>query len=159
MRSLVFSLALLAAACGAPSNHHDADSSPATPADTLTLSGPWAAPTPNGVDVSAGYVTIRNGTAEADTLIAVSTPRATRSEIHQMSMDGGVMRMRAMERLEVPAGGEVALAPGGMHLMFFGVSEPFVQGETIPVTLTFEHAGDVDLQMQVRAGATHGNGH
>lgn len=70
-----------------------------------------------------------------------------------MSMDGAVMRMRPLDRLEIPAGGTVRLGPGGNHLMFFGVSEPFAQGQNIPVRLVFEHAGTVEVTLPVRRTA------
>lgn len=65
--------------------------------------------------------------------------------------------MRAINALPVPASGDVTLGPGGMHLMFFGVTQPFVAGEEIPVRLTFANAGEVDVSLPVRAGATHGS--
>jgi copper(I)-binding protein len=68
-----------------------------------------------------------------------------------MSMDGAVMRMRQIEGgLAAPAGATVTLSPGGMHLMFYGVTQPFAEGESIPVTLTFEHAGDIGVTLPVR---------
>lgn len=105
---------------------------------------------PNGAAVGGGYLTITNSTAEADVLIAVASPRAPRVEIHEMSMDGNVMRMRAVERIEAPAGGSVSLAPGRAHLMFMDVPAPFAIGEEVSVTLTFEHAGAVEVTLPVR---------
>jgi copper(I)-binding protein len=120
---------------------------------TLTAHNSWAAPTPAGVDVAAGYMTISNPTDAADYLLSVTSPRAARVEVHEMSMDGSVMRMRPLDRIEVRAHGEVRLAPGGNHLMFFGVEEPFAQGQNIPVRLVFEHAGEVDVTLPVRRSA------
>jgi copper(I)-binding protein len=119
----------------------------------LAAHNAWAAPTPAGVDVAAGYMTIANPTATADRLLSATSPRAARVEVHEMSMDGSIMRMRPLERLEIPARGEVRLAPGGNHLMFFGVEEPFAQGQTIPVRLVFEHAGAIDVTLPVRRSA------
>ncbi len=78
-----------------------------------------------------------------------------RVELHEMSMDGAVMRMRKVDVLAIPAHGEAALAPSARHLMFFGVSQPFVQGEQIPVTLTFAHAREVNTVLMVRRGGQH----
>lgn len=157
---LVIALAatLLLAACGRTSLTSSNAGSEAVAG--IEIAEPWAAPTPGGVNVSAGYLTVRNGGAEADTLISVSSPRAASVEIHEMTMDGAIMRMRAVEGgLAIPAQGEVVLAPGGYHLMFMGVTQPFAEGEEIAVTLTFANAGAVELMLPVRQGQAHGEGH
>lgn len=152
MKALVpLFLILVAAACGAPTSTSDAHEMQA--GSTLAAHNAWAAPTPAGVDVAAGYMTLANGTAAPDHLLSVTSPRAERVEIHEMSMDGSVMRMRPLDRLEIPPHGEVRLAPGGAHLMFFGVTEPFAQGQNIPVRLVFEHAGAIDVTLPVRRSA------
>lgn len=156
----VCAIALLTA-CGQSSAP---DTPPATdtraPTIAIEIVDPWAGQTPGGVDVSAGYLTIRNLTDVDDQLIAVSSTRAARTEIHEMTMDeNNVMRMRPMGALSIPAGGEAALQPGGQHLMFFGVTQPFTMGEEIPVQLTFANAGVIDVNLQVRAGVMHGDGH
>jgi len=101
--------------------------------------------------VSAGYMTIRNSTGAADQLIGAESPRAGRVELHVMEMDGAMMQMRPTASVEVPAAGEAALAPGGTHLMFLDLAEPFTPGETIPVTLIFAQAGRVEASLPVRA--------
>jgi len=158
MRAALFIFALFAASCGAPTSPPTAEQAPA--AATLEVRDAWAAPTPGGVEVSAGYLIISNPTAAEDRLIGAATPRAGSSEVHEMSMDGGVMRMRAVEGgLAVPAGETVALAPGGLHLMFMGVTQPFVEGESIPVTLTFANAGDIQVSLPVRRSAASDASH
>lgn len=145
-------LSMAIASCEAPST---------TPTQTqaeLSVSQEWAAPTPAGVDVSAGYMTISNGTAAEDRLLSATSPRADRVEIHEMSMDGAVMRMRPVETLSIAPGQEVELAPGSMHLMFYGVSEPFAEGQDIPLQLTFATAGTIDVSLPVRRGAPDGHG-
>jgi periplasmic copper chaperone A len=142
--------ALLAAACGAPQSQTEHES--AAPA-AVEARNAWAAPTPGGVDVSAGYLTLYNGTDADDHLLRATSPRAERVEVHEMIMDGAVMQMRPVERLTAPAGETVVLAPGGAHLMFYGVTTPFNEGETIPVQLTFENAGVVDVVLPVRRDA------
>jgi copper(I)-binding protein len=137
-------VALLAASCGAPRVE-------SPPAAAIVVTDAWAAPTPESVSVSAGYATLTNTQSEDDTLIAVESVRAARAEIHEMTMDDGVMRMRAAETLIIPAGGAVSLAPGGMHLMFYDVSAPFVAGESVDVRLRFARAGEVDVTLPVRA--------
>lgn len=158
MKYLAAALVLALAACGqsaqtAPASQQEA-------AGALRVENAWAAPTPGGVEVSAGYLTVVNGTAAEDALVGASSPRAARVEVHEMTMEGGVMQMRAVERLVIPAGGSLELAPSGRHLMFFGVTQPFAEGETIPVTLTFEHAGTIEVALPVQragaASASHG---
>ena len=137
---------MLAAACGAlQTNQTEPPHS-----GVLTVHDAWASPTPGGASVSAGYLTVTNGTTADDRLIGASSPRADRVELHVMEMDGAVMRMRPAEILDVPAGGELTLTSGGAHLMFVDVGQPFTAGEEIPVQLTFEHAGTVDVTLPVR---------
>lgn len=158
MRShLALFAVLFAAACGAPQQETTAPAAETTSpaAETLSVRDAWASPTPGGAQVSAGYLTIVNGTAAADTLVSATSPRATSVEVHEMSMDGVVMRMRQVTGgLTIQSGGEVALAPGGNHLMFMGVTQPFAEGESIPVTLTFANAGVVEVQLPVHREAS-----
>lgn len=150
----LFSLVLIfvATACGARPQHEVAQAP--SSAELIVRDG-WAAPSPAGVDVAAGYLTIANGTSAVDRVLSVTSPRAERVEIHEMAMEGAVMQMRPVPQLEIPAGQEIRLAPGGMHLMFYGVTEPFAEGQEIPVQLHFETTGAVDVSLPVRrAGET-----
>lgn len=156
MRLIAAALFLALAACSPPSETAGVETATQ---GALRVEDAWAAPTPGGVDVSAGYLTIANGTAEADALVGASSPRAASVEVHEMTMDGGVMQMRAVAQLEIAPGQSVSLAPGGRHLMFMGVAQPFVEGETIPVWLHFEHAGDIEVSLPVRNAATAHAGH
>jgi copper(I)-binding protein len=156
MRTLAVAFLFALAACGETSAPP-----PAAPrAGALHVDNAWAAPTPGGVDVSAGYLTLVNDTSADDALVSASSPRAERVEVHEMTMQDGVMQMRAVGRLAIPAGESVDLAPSGRHLMFYGVAEPFAEGQTIPVRLTFEHAGEIDISLPVRRpGAAHDGAH
>ncbi len=150
MRTLLLVFAVsITAACGAPPEV----------AQRLVVEDAWAAPTPGGVDVSAGYLTISNNGGAEDRLLAVSSPRAERVELHETTMDQDVMRMRPVNALVIPAGGEIALAPGGRHLMFYGVSPPFTLDEEIRVQLSFENAGVVEVTLPVRTPAAGHSGH
>jgi len=95
-------------------------------------------------------VTIRN-TGGADRLLSASTPAAGRTELHTMLRDGDIMRMRQVEAIALPANGAVSLAPGGLHIMLLGLTRPLVVGESVPLTLVFEQAGAVTLQLAVQA--------
>ena len=143
-------------ACGQPASN--GAGAPATSASSIDINDEYATPTPGGVDVSAGYVTIQNRGAEDDRLISASSPRASSVELHSMEMDGDVMRMREIEGgVAIPAGGEAVFKQGGDHLMFMGVTQPFAAGEEIPVTLVFERAGELAIVMPVQ-GLTEQHG-
>jgi len=110
----------------------------------------WLRPSPPGVPVGAGYLTIVNRGAVGDELLAVATPRASMVQVHETRLEQGVMRMRELERLTITAGGRVVLAPGGTHLMLMGLSAPLRVGEKIPVTLRFARGGERTVIFEVR---------
>lgn len=108
--------------------------------------------TPLAGGTAPGFLTIRNSGSDDDRLLAASSPAVATVEIHEMSMADGQMTMRALpEGLAIPAGGEVQLAPGGLHLMLIGVREPLAAGQTLPVELRFEKAGAVTVSLAVLA--------
>jgi periplasmic copper chaperone A len=114
----------------------------------LTIEHPWARPTLPGQVVAGAYLGIRNGGNAGDRLLGASMA-AARVEVHEMRMEGDVMRMREIGSLELPAGKTVTLAPGGYHLMLMDLKSPLKVGETIPIKLRFERAGEVDVVLQV----------
>ena len=129
---------------------HKSEMSDHVMAGDLHLSGYWTRAMLPGQKVGGGYLVISNQGAADDRLVAVATPVTDRAEIHEMSMVDDVMKMRKLsDGLPIPAGETVTLEPGGLHLMFMAVSEPFVEGGMVPVTVTFEKAGDVDLMLPV----------
>lgn len=118
---------------------------------SVTIRDAWARATPPGIRVGGGYVTVVNGGKQPDRLIGASSPLSEKTEIHASETTGGMARMRWLEQgLEIPAGKEVVLAPGGVHLMFLGLKQPIVKDEVVPVTLRFERAGEISVQL--RAG-------
>lgn len=123
---------------------------------SITAVDPWSRATSPRANIGAGYVTIRNTSAQPDRLVSATSPRAAKVEIHTMSLNDGIMRMRPLPNgLEVPAGGEASLAPGGNHVMLIGLKSPLRAGERIPATLRFARAGDVRIAFQVvGAGST-----
>lgn len=140
--------------------NHDTRAAEITAGD-LTLSGAFTRATLPNAPVGGGYVTIINNGDEADRLVAAESPFSPDVQIHQMAVVNDVMEMNELEDgLEIPAGETVTLAPGGLHLMFMNIAEPFVEGETVPVTLTFEKAGEVEIELSVEAfGASAHEGH
>ncbi len=120
-------------------------------AGDITIEHPWARPTAGPNMLGAAYMTLKNGGKEADTLKSASTPGADKVEVHEHIHDAnGVMRMREVEGgIAIPAGGAVMLQPGGYHIMLIGLKHNLEEGQTVPLKLTFAHAGDVDVQVAV----------
>ena len=102
-----------------------------------------------GQQVAGGFMKIENKGGPADQLIFASSPVAGEVQLHEMAMEGNVMKMRQVKDIAVPAGGAVELKPGGLHLMFMNVKAPFSAGETVPVKLRFAKAGEVEVKMPV----------
>ena len=124
----------------------------AVSAGQLLIDQAWTRATPGGAKVGAGYMSIINHGDAADRLIAVKSDIAERVEIHTMTMQGGVMRMRQLEDGLVLAPKSITeLKPGGYHVMFIGLKKPITKGEEIKVQLTFEKAGAVDLTLAAAA--------
>lgn len=129
---------------------------------TLNITLPFTRATLPNAPVGGGFLTIENTGAVADRLVSATSTVAAKTQIHEMAMEGEVMKMRELtEGIEIPAGETVVLAPGGLHIMFIGLKQAFVEGETIAVTLTFENAGSVEVLLPVAsaaADAAHGHG-
>jgi copper(I)-binding protein len=125
----------------------------------LKITDLWTRATPPAAPAAGGFLTITNTGTEPDRLIAVSSPDSATGEIHEMRMENDVMKMRALPGgIEIPAGGTVTLAPGGLHLMFITLKAPLAEGGKLPVTLTFEKAGKVDTFLHVFAIGARGPG-
>ncbi|MEM6666754.1 MAG: copper chaperone PCu(A)C [Pseudomonadota bacterium] len=122
----------------------------------IALTDMWTRATPPAAKAGGGYVIINNTGDTDDRLIAIETDAAPVSQIHEMSMTDGVMKMRELaDGLVIPAGEAVQLKPGGYHLMFMGLTQGLKEGSEITVTLTFERAGAVDIVLPVAPiGAT-----
>ncbi len=121
-------------------------------AGSIQIEQPWARATPPGAQVGGGYVTITNNGTEPETLLGGSSPVAEKVEVHEMSVENGVMKMRPLpDGLEIKPGETVSLAPGGYHLMLIDLKEPLKQGEQVPATLKFAKAGDVPVMLSVES--------
>ncbi len=135
---------------------HAGHAQAAVAAGELEIGSFWARAMLPGQATAGGYLTITSK-GGGDRLLSASSPAAGKVEIHNMEMIDQVMVMRPVEGgLEIPAGGTLELKPGGLHLMFMSPSEPFREGESVPVTLQFEKAGNVEIVLPVR---TAGGGH
>jgi periplasmic copper chaperone A len=122
----------------------------------LEIDNPWSRAVPKGAKVAAGYMTIKNAGTEPDRLVSGSTPVAGRFEIHEMSMDKGIMKMRPLPSgLEIKPGETVELKPSSLHIMMMDLKQPIQRGKPFKATLMFEKAGEVDVDFAVEAvGAT-----
>lgn len=118
----------------------------------LAIQLSWSRATPKSATVAVGYLQIRNTGTVPDRLVGGSVAIARRVEIHEMSVDGGVMKMREVKNgLEIKPGETVELSPGGSHLMFNGLTQPVEQGKPIRGTLVFEKAGTDEIEYAVKA--------
>lgn len=121
-------------------------------AGDIVISNAWTRATAPNAPVAGGFMTLRNTGTQADRLVSLRSDAAAEVQVHEMRHDGGVMRMRRLaDGLEIAPNATVSLAPGGYHLMLMQPARPFVEGETVDVTATFERAGEVTLPLQVRA--------
>jgi len=119
---------------------------------SIHISQPWSRATPKGATSGAGYMTITNKGNAPERVSCVSDDASGQCQIHSMTMEGGVMKMRPVEGgLEIKPGESVMLKPGGNHMMFVALKHPLEQGQTVKVTLKFEHAGTIDVDYPVLA--------
>lgn len=124
----------------------------------LHIDHPFARATPPGARSGGVFLTVQNDGDRADRLLSVSTPVAGTAELHQMVMDAGVMRMRAVAGLDLKPGDRLVLKPGGYHVMLTDLKRPLQSGESFPLTLGFEKAGSIEVSVVVEsmgAGAMH----
>lgn len=131
-------------------------------AETVSVRNAWARATAPGQKTAGAYMEL---VSNADAfLIAVASPLAGKAELHNMSMDAGVMRMRPAQKIDLPAQKMVKLAPGGLHVMLLDIKQPLKEGDKVPLTLTIQEAGGaqstVKVEAEVRAvGGAPGHSH
>lgn len=124
----------------------------------MRVENAWARATPQGAEVASAYMTLI--APKPDRLISISSPAAMKVELHEVTMDGGVMRMRTVPAITLPAGQPVVLGPGGYHLMLFGLARPLRAGQTIQLRLDFADSPSEDVTATVEAiGASGPHGH
>ncbi|MBU0725899.1 MAG: copper chaperone PCu(A)C [Alphaproteobacteria bacterium] len=120
----------------------------------------WSRATPPTAKTGAVYMILSNDTGKTDKLVAVKSDVAEKVEIHTHLMEGGIMRMRRIEGVEVEPGTPVVFQPGGLHVMMIGLKKPLVAGTWIDLTLVYETAGEVKVSAEVLPiGATEPSGH
>jgi len=136
-QTLIWWLTFVTAAAAAP------------PATSLRIEQAWARETPPGATVAAAYLRIVNGGA-ADVLRGASTPVAKQVELHSSTVENGMMRMRPMPELAIPARQTVAFKPGTLHIMLIDLARPLKAGERVHLTLMFRDAGPISVDVPVR---------
>lgn len=119
--------------------------------DDLVISHPWSRATAANQKVGAVFMEVQTRTGQPDRLISASTPDAETVEIHDHIRDGDVMRMRRIDGVDIPAEGSAVLQPGGKHLMLIGLKFPLFEETVFPMTLVFEKAGPVEIEVIVEA--------
>ncbi len=120
----------------------------------IEIDHPWSREAPPTATVIAGFFQLKNNAQQDDYLISASTPVAKRVEIHTHEMSDGMMQMKQIDRVKVAAQETVMFKPGGYHLMIFNPEKAYKQGERFPMTLTFQNAGEVQVELAVEK-----NGH
>lgn len=118
----------------------------------MSIHMPWSLEVPETQTMSAGFMTIENGTGENDALVSATSDISAVTELHEMAMEGETMKMRKIDRIEIPAGEKVELKRGGLHLMFIDLKKIPVEGDSIQVELTFEKAGKMQVTLPVKKG-------
>ena len=147
-------LAAIAAAYAAAAPAHDYQ------LRALRIDHPFARATPPGARSGGVYLTVENNGKETDRLLSVSSPVAGDVGLHRMVMDAGVMRMRTVAGVDIKPGGQLVLGPGGYHVMLGDLKHPLRAGDHFPLTLAFENAGSIEVQVLVESmTADVGHGH
>lgn len=157
-----FALALLFAAPGAIAHEGIDHSGEGALSGTLAvgdiaISGAFARATLPNAPVGGGFMTIANQGDADDRLVGAESEVAAEVQLHEMRLSGDVMEMRALDQgIPIPAGETVTLAPGGLHVMFMGLGQPFIEGECVLLTLAFERAGTAEFCMPIGPAAARG---
>lgn len=115
----------------------------------IEIGHPWARASAPMAQAGAAFMTLTNRSAEDDRLIRAEADLSETVELHTHLMDGGIMRMREVEAIAIPAGGTTDLKPGGLHVMFLGLKQPLTEGKSFPLTLVFEKAGTIEVAVSV----------
>ncbi|HEU4379889.1 MAG TPA: copper chaperone PCu(A)C [Hyphomicrobiaceae bacterium] len=125
----------------------------------VTVVHPWARATPGGVTVGGAYFEVRAAPGQGDRLIGGRSAIAGSLEVHSHSIENGIAKMRKIDGLPIKGGQSVVLKPGGYHVMLLDLKQPLKEGDLFKFTLTFEKAGDLEVEASVEpigAKAPHG---
>jgi copper(I)-binding protein len=124
----------------------------------IKIGHPWARPTPQGAQTGAVYLSLENTGSEADTLVSANSPAAGKTQFHRTIDEGGAMKMRPAEGVELAPGATVEFKPGGYHIMLLDLKQRLAEGQNVPLTLTFAKAGTIQVDVRVeKTGDTSGS--
>jgi len=137
--SSVAVVAVLAAGCGG--------------GDGVSIDGPWARTSPSMASAGAVYMDLEAGSDDRLIGVAVDAAIAVAAEVHETTMVDETMQMSEVGEIALPGGTTVSLEPGGYHIMLLEIAEPLVVGDKFDVTLSFENAGEVVVEVEVRDDA------
>ena len=140
-------IALTAVMCGLAGL---AGAEPTASIGAITIREAWARASMGQTGTSAVYMTLEASGGQGDRLVAVASPDAARAELHTSIVEDGVAKMRPLAAIEIAPGEPTVLEPGGPHVMLVGLGKKLVEGDTLPLSLTFEHAGTIELQVPVK---------
>ncbi|MBU3610569.1 copper chaperone PCu(A)C [Polynucleobacter wuianus] len=155
-RSLLKTLSISILSLGFCGSLMAQDVSKTVTTNAIKIENAYTRATAPGQQVAGGFMKIENKGAASDQLVSASSPSAGEVQLHEMAMDGNVMKMRQVKDIAVPPNGAVELKPGGYHLMFMNLKGPFAAGQTVPVKLKFAKAGEIEVKLPVNAmGAMH----
>ena len=150
MRLAAAALLLLLATATLAHSHEKGD---------IEVHHPWSRATPPGAKLAVGYMEIRNRGSQPERLLSASTAAAKRVEMHVTLREGEIMRMRQVPSFEIPAGERFALRPGGSHLMLVGLTRSLEKGGRFRMTLRFERAGELEIELEVQEAGSRHPGH
>ncbi len=124
--------------------------------NNLVIEAPWARASIGLQRPGVVYLTIRNRDSLPDTLIAIETPKAGSAEVHRTQISNSIATMAPANRVDIPAGDDLLLAPGGLHIMLMMLATPLTRGSTFPMTLVFEKAGRIEITVPVLGPGARG---
>lgn len=138
--------------------HHNETTEQAAAQESIKVTDAWARPTIGKLRITAAYFRIDLTGGAADKLIAASTPVSAKAELHEHVMEGDIAKMRHVEAVPVVSGTPTVFEPAGYHVMVMGLKEPLNEGDSFPLTLTFERAGDITVTVSVMKKGPAGHG-
>jgi copper(I)-binding protein len=146
MHKHLLSMTIFAAALAAAPALHAAGA-----ADAIHAMEPSVRMVPPGQDQTGAYVTLHNADKRDHSLVKAASPAARATELHTVVDEGGMKKMRPVPKIDIPAGGQTRLQPGGLHIMLIDLKQPLTEGANVPITLIFEDGSSTDISAPVRA--------
>jgi copper(I)-binding protein len=158
VRSLVTSLSLLALglplASAAPANEHEHAHAAHATQSAISVVDPYVRLVPPAAEATGAFMVLRNDSDASRRLLRADSPAAKTVELHKHIDDNGVMRMRKVDAIDIPAQGETTLKPGSYHVMLIGLKAPLQEGDRLPLTLNFDDGSQQKIEATVRSIAT-----